>query len=145
MVLLCCCCCCRRRRRLCCCRRKLQPMEHEVLLDGAKKLHISGSSWTQNGPRKGPKRINFDPQEVPRPALTAARISHVARRSRVPPPKGTRQDAKKGARNRPNEVSRGSECTQNNISKIDVSFEDPKVVKRRSRRPFLRFRSIKNH
>ena len=34
-------------------------------------------------------------------------------------------------RNRPNEASRGSECTQNNISKIDINFEDPKVLKRR--------------
>ena len=33
------------------------------------------------------------------------------------------------SRNRPNELSRGSECTQNNISKIDVNFEDPKSLK----------------
>ena len=32
-------------------------------------------------------------------------------------------------RNRPSEVSRGSECTRHNIANIDVSFESPKVVK----------------
>ena len=48
-------------------------------------------------------------------------------------------------RNRPNEVSRASECIQNNISKIDVSFEDPKIVKRRSRRPLWCFTSIDFH
>ena len=51
------------------------------------------------------------------------------------PPGGLRgsqmhpQDSPLGAQNRPNEASRPSECTQNNTANIDVSFEDPKVVK----------------
>ena len=49
------------------------------------------------------------------------------------------------SRNCQNEARRASECTQNDIWKIDVSCEHPKIVKRRSRRPFLRFRSVKNH
>ena len=62
-----------------------------------------------------------------------------------PAPKGTRQEAKKGARNHPNEVSRGPERTQNNTSNIDVSFEDPKAIKMRSRRPLFAFSNIENH
>ena len=51
------------------------------------------------------------------------------------PPGGLRgaqmhpQDSPLGTKKRPNEASRPSECTQNNIANIDVSFEDPKVVK----------------
>ena len=114
-----------------------------------------GASWgplgSQNGTPKWPRsvqnelqngvckiRLDFDEKMPPQGGSGDPRGSLM----------GAQMAPKRASwtpRNRPNEASRGSECIQNSISKIDVSFERPKIVKRRSRRPCLRFRNIKNH
>jgi len=49
-------------------------------------------------------------------------------------PKGAQMAPRRASwppRNRPNEAASSSECTQKNTSKIDIDFEDSKVIKKR--------------
>ena len=108
-------------------------------------------SGTQNGTKKWSRNTQNDIQnEVCKIRFYFNQNVLPQRGPRDPQggPKGTGMAPKRDSwatRNRPNEVSRGSECIQNNISKIDVNFEDPKVVKRRSRRPFWCFQNTDVH